>query len=157
MDTRDTARQVIAAYSRLFNLFYRRRNPRDYRPRPEALAIMEHLMGSGPLTVNEAACHFDLSQSATSEHIQRLVKRGLLARLPDERDRRRHLVWLSPKGRSLLEEERQVLSQDLVERALKTMTREEQKQLTDSLNSLCDAALAARPKQASSKKGRKHD
>jgi len=143
MSNRDTARKVIEAYSRLFHLFYRRRNPRDYRPRPETLAIMEHLMSTGPLTVAEAALHFGLSQSATSEHIMRLVKRGLLVTLPDERDRRRHLVWLTPEGRTLLKEERQVLSLILVERALSKMTQRQQKELLASLLTLVDEGANA--------------
>jgi len=153
MSTRKTARRIIEAYSRLFHLFYRRRDPRGYRPRPETLAIMEHLMSTGPLTVAEAALHFGLSQAATSEHIARLVRRELLVTLPDERDRRRHLVWLTTKGRALLEDERQVLSVDLVEQALKTMTRQQQKQLLQSLNALVDAPQNVRAKKAASKKG----
>jgi DNA-binding MarR family transcriptional regulator len=143
MSLADIAEEIALAYARLYLFFYRRRNPRAYRPRPEALAVMEHLASTGPLTVSEAARHLDRSPSAVSEHIDRLVKRGLLLRIPDERDRRRHLVWLSSKGRALLEEERQVLSLDLLTRALELMTDTQRENLRAGLDGLVKAAERA--------------
>lgn len=101
-------------------------------------------MASGPLTIMEAAQHLNRSQSATSEQIERLIKRKLLVRIPDERDRRRHLVWLTPNGRSMLEEERHVLSLPLIENALLHMTAEQQTQLIEGLTTFAEAALKAR-------------
>ena len=140
MSTKDLSEEIAALYSRIFLYFYRRRDPRAYRPRPEALAVMEHLHATGPLTVSEAALHLDRSQSAVSELVERLVRRGLLARIPDERDRRRTLVWLSPEGVALLREERQVLDPDRLERALCAMTAKQRTDLTDGLRALIDAA-----------------
>ena len=140
MSNEDLSAEIDALYSRIFLYFYRRRDPRTYRPRPEAIAVMEHLHTAGPLTVSEAAQHLDRSQSAVSELIERLVKRELLARISDERDRRRTLVWLSPKGLSFLEEERQVLDKNRLERALCAMTATQRTNLIDGLRALIEAA-----------------
>ncbi len=143
MSLANIAQEIASAYSRLYIYFYRRRSPRGYRPRPEAIAVMEHLFATGPLTVSEASRHLDRSQSSVSELLDRLVKRDLLERIPDERDRRRTLVWLSKKGRALLEEERQVLDVDRLERVLASMTTEQRYYLTDGLRALIAAAARA--------------
>jgi DNA-binding MarR family transcriptional regulator len=153
----DIAEEIVLAYARLYLFFYRRRDPRAYRPRPEALAVMEHLASTGPLTILEAARHLDRSPSAVSEHVDRLMKRGLLLRIPDERDRRRHLVWLSSAGRALLEEERQVLSTDLLTRALEQMPRVQQENLISGLNGLVKAAKLARRRSGSPRTRRKRN
>ncbi len=140
MGNSDIARAIVSAYSRLYLYFYRRRDPRGFRPSPEAIAVMEHLRATGPLTVSEASLHLDRSQSAVSELLNRLVKRGLLDRIPDERDRRRTLVWLSKQGNALLEEEHQVLDIDRLERVLGSMTPVQREHLTEGLRALIDAA-----------------
>lgn len=86
----------------MFSNIYMHLHPRhdvgDYRPSRESLGVLRHLASSGPLTVSEAAKHFNRSQSTMSEIIERLIDRELLVKLPDEADRRRHLVWLSAEG-----------------------------------------------------------
>jgi DNA-binding MarR family transcriptional regulator len=47
-----------------------------------------------------------------SEIIDGLVRKGLLARMRDARDRRRTLVWLTEQGRTLMAQERQVLASE---------------------------------------------
>ena len=143
MSIADIAQEIVSAYSRIYLYFYRRRDPRGYRPRPETLAVMEHLFATGPLTVSEASCHLDRSQSSVSELLDRLVHRGLLDRIPDERDRRRTLVWLSESGLALLEEERQVLDIKRMERVLALMTTQQQQNLADGLRALIAAAARA--------------
>jgi DNA-binding MarR family transcriptional regulator len=144
MNIATIAEEIVAAYSKIFLFFYRRRDPRGYRPSPETLAVLEHLFASGPLTVSEAAMHFDRSPSAMSEQLDRLVNRGLLDRISDERDRRRRLVWLSKKGQELLEEERQVLHIERLVKALEIMTPTERENLLDGLSALIRAAKKAR-------------
>ena len=137
------AEAVASAYSKLYLYFYRRRDPRSYRPSPETMAVMEHLAATGPLTISETALHFDRSQSTVSELIERLVRRGLLQRISDERDRRRTLVWLSQKGREMLETERHVLNTTQVARALTLLTPTQREHLTTGLSALIEAAECA--------------
>ncbi len=47
---------------------------------------------TAPTMVTEADRHIDRSRAAMSELIVRLVEHGLLAWMPDERDRRRTLA-----------------------------------------------------------------
>ena len=145
MDQTLNSREFIRDYSRLFHLFYRRRDPRAYRPRPETTALLEHLTSSGPLTIAEVSNHLDISQSASSEQMARMIKRGLISRIPDEVDRRRHLVWLTPRGRKLLTEERQVLSAELIARAIDNMTLKQQRNLQEGIGALIEAAIDLQP------------
>lgn len=148
----DIAQSFAAAYSQIYLYFYRRKDPRGYRPSPEALAVMEHLRATGPLTVSEASLHLDRSQSSVSELLDRLVRRGLLTRLQDERDRRRTLVWLSKQGLTLLEEEHHVLDNVRLARVLALMSPEQRNNLTDGLNALIAAAKRAAISEATQKK-----
>ena len=52
--------------------------------------------------MNEIAALTFTHQSSVSVVIQRLVRRGLVAKVPSRDDRRRHKLALTPKGRRLL-------------------------------------------------------
>ncbi len=138
MDAELAAEQFAAMFPRLYRRFHRRLPHTEYQLTSESLAIVQHLADSGPLTVTEAARHMDRSQAAMSELIARLVARGLLARMPDERDRRRTLVWLTEAGRQELESARSVLSPALLARALAQMPSADRQRLIESVRILLE-------------------
>lgn len=140
MDGTETATVFAELYPEVYRRMYRRRDPRKPRPSGEALAMLQHLRDSGPLTVTEAARHFDRSQAAISERVERMIGRGLLARIEDERDRRRHFLWLTRKGEDLLRAESQVLSTDLVRRATARMDAADRVALIRGMRALLDAS-----------------
>ncbi len=136
--------RAAAAVAELFPLIYLRLHRRwpkgSYRPTPEAIAVLLHLEGAGPLTVTEAARHMRRSQSTMSALIDRLERRSLIERLADERDRRRMLVWLTPSGQDVLAEERRVLDRELLDRAVARMASGDRKKLIDGMRALVAAA-----------------
>ena len=137
-----------ATFAELFPAVYvhycRRWKVDDYRPSHESAAILEHLMDSGPLTVTEAARHFGRSQAATSELLDRLRNRGLVDRIRDERDQRRHLIWLTKQGRDLTREIRRVLDPARLKRAFAKMTKAERRHLLEGMRALLRVAPATR-------------
>ncbi len=143
MKTEDIAREFTELYRALYLRFYRRRDPRSYRPSGQTMGVMEHLASTGPLTISEAARHFDRSQAATSEIVERMTARGLLERIQDERDRRRHLVWLTGQGRDLLDEERRILSPQTILRSISRMNRKDRDALVRGMRALVEASDAA--------------
>lgn len=143
MDAQEAADTVAALFPQVYRRFCRRTAPTDYHPTPEAVGVLLHLVKTGPLTVTEAARHMHRSQAATSELLGRLVTRGLLARVRDERDRRRTLVWLTPTGQAVLDEARQVLSPALLARALDNLTPTQRRRLVTSMNLLLTAGQPA--------------
>ena len=136
--------RAAAAVAELFPSIYlrlhRRRPKESYRPTPEAMAVLLHFEGAGPLTVTEAARHMRRSQSTMSAILDRLQRRGLIERLADRRDRRRMLVWLTPAGIAVLAEERRVLDAGLLARALGAMTTAERNHLVAGMRALVRAA-----------------
>lgn len=110
MDADEAAAEYADLFPRLYLRFQRRVHHTEYRLTPESLAVLRHIAMAGPLTVTEAARHMDRSQAAMSELVGRLVSRGVLARFPDERDRRRTLIWVTDEGREMLNEANRVLS-----------------------------------------------
>jgi DNA-binding MarR family transcriptional regulator len=68
------------------------------------------------------ARHLQRAQSVVSEVVDHLERDGLLERARDPRDRRRALVWLTEAGLAYLERDRDVLSRELLARAMARMT-----------------------------------
>ncbi len=140
MDPEPTAEQYAELFPAAYRLLHRRRDPRAYSPSGETLAVLHHLADSGPLTIDEAARHFDRSQAAISERIARMTERGLVTRIRDQLDRRRHLVWLSEEGEELLRVEREVLSSAALERSFEEMSADDRRALIQGTRALVEAA-----------------
>ena len=139
MDAHEAASEFAALFPQVYRRFCRRTSPADFQPTPAALAVLLHLAESGPLTVTEAARHMERSQAAMSEILARLVGRGMLSRVRDERDRRRTLVWLTPAGERILDESRQVLSPALLVRALRDLTPTQRRRVVKAMALLLHA------------------
>jgi DNA-binding MarR family transcriptional regulator len=90
-----------------------------------ALEVLQHLYASGPLTVGEQAEHLGLRRNSASEMLPRLEAKGLVARVRDERDERRVLVWLTDAGRDVVSRVGQVLAPDLIAQVMATLSPEE--------------------------------
>ena len=136
MSTDSDAERFGQLYMSVYDHFHHRQSPASYVPSREALAVLTHLLGTGPLTISEACQHFGRSQAAMSEIVTRLEERELLARMPDERDRRRHLVWLTPAGRALQARCTRVLETERVAAALEHLTSTERSALFSGLAKL---------------------
>lgn len=89
------------------------------------LEVLQHLAASGPLTVGEQAEHLGLRRNSVSELLQRLEAKGLIARIRDERDERRVLVWLTESGRDVVARIGQVLAPDLIAQTMAALSPEE--------------------------------
>lgn len=140
MNQTDVAQTVSELYAALYHHLHARWEKAEARPSPEALAVLTHLKFTGPLTVSEAAQHFNRAQSAMSEMIDRIQTNGWIERIQDGRDRRRTLVWLTASGEAVLARSRQVLDPVLLGECLGCLTSEEQLQLTAALQRLVNAA-----------------
>jgi DNA-binding MarR family transcriptional regulator len=136
----DAAAELEELYRAIYLRLCARRSRR--RTTAQTVAVLQHLARTGPLTVGEAAAHFERAQSVVSEMFEQMERRGLLARMRDERDRRRSLVWLTDDGRELLRSIDEVLSQELTARALARMSARDRQSLFTGLRALVRAADA---------------
>ena len=125
MDVETAAASFVDLFHELFLRFHERQAAGERGLSLEAIAVLEHLSATGPLAVNEAARHFGRSQAATSEILARLEGRGLLVRYPDERDRRRNLVWLSEEGLAAWRRSRRMLDPSLLADAFAQLSNEQ--------------------------------
>lgn len=60
--------------------------------------IVLHLLQSGPLNQTSLAKHARVENQTISRTLERLQREGLIERAPDERDRRRQVVTITPIG-----------------------------------------------------------
>jgi DNA-binding MarR family transcriptional regulator len=65
------------------------------------------LLSESPLTLSALARNRRISMQAASEHVQGLVDRGWVVRVPDEKDRRQALLSTTEEGLRQLEQARQ--------------------------------------------------
>jgi DNA-binding MarR family transcriptional regulator len=138
------AERFSRLYAEIFALFCRQ-IPKRTDLTPESLAVLSHFEMTGPLTVTEAARHLSRAQSVVSEIVSRLETKGMVCRLADRRDRRRTLVWLTPKGQGRLREQREVLSVDRLRAVFERVNPESVQALLDSLLVVVREALANPP------------
>jgi DNA-binding MarR family transcriptional regulator len=139
-----TPKQAGQTFAELFGavfLRFHRRGPKRSLWTPQSWAVLQHLEMTGPLTVTEAARHMERSQSVMSEIVDGLVRKGLLARVRDTRDRRRTLVWLTEAGRSAMVTERQVLCPERLEHAFAQLDDDRRVDLLQALEALVNASM----------------
>jgi DNA-binding MarR family transcriptional regulator len=120
--------------------FHRRDRPRSELP-GASRAVLEHLALAGPLTIGEAAAHMRRAQSVISEIVTHLERDGLLEREHDPGDRRRTLVWLTPRGHEALRRDHEVLESELLARAMARLPPGQ----ADALNAAMRALIGCAP------------
>jgi DNA-binding MarR family transcriptional regulator len=142
----EAARQLGELYPAVYLALHRRDAKRRALP-AASRAVLQHLTLSGPVRIGELARHLSRAQSVVSEMVSHLERDGLLERQRDPQDARRTLVWLGSAGLDRLGEEHQVLSRELVERAMARMSRRDVVALLQGLRALVAAAAARFPAQ----------
>jgi DNA-binding MarR family transcriptional regulator len=134
--------EMAGAFARQFEAVYlcfHRRDAKGPGLTAASRSVLQHLAMAGPLTVGELCAHLDRSQSVVSDIVSQLAGKGLLERQEDANDRRRRLVWLSPDGLLFLDRERDVLSIELLQRAIGAMTPAERSALLEGVGALLAA------------------
>ncbi|MGZ6268062.1 MAG: MarR family winged helix-turn-helix transcriptional regulator [Candidatus Limnocylindrales bacterium] len=120
----EAARRVARLFPDVFRRYHWAQRVRgaDLPITPRALEVLQHLSAGCPLTVGEQAEHLGLRRNSVSELLQRLEAKGLVARVRDERDARRVLVWLTDAGRDVVSRVGQVLAPDLIAEVMATLS-----------------------------------
>jgi DNA-binding MarR family transcriptional regulator len=134
------AQEFMELYRSIYKYLHVVRDKNEHYPSAEALAVMGHLILSGPLTVSEAAKHFKRAQSAMSELIDRLQANGYLDRVQDSRDKRRTLIWLTPAGHRAYEQVQEVLDRKLLTDSLNRLSDKDRNNLLQGLQALVSAS-----------------
>ena len=155
-DGQDDSRRAADAFEVAFGQIYQRFHRRDGK-RSElsgaSRAVLMHLSLAGPLTVGEMADHLDRAQSVVSDIASGLEAKGLLAREKDPADRRRTLVWLTDDGLALLAADRRVLSMELLDQAVATMSRTDRAALLRGVHALLATESPSRASKPVETKG----
>jgi DNA-binding MarR family transcriptional regulator len=155
--SQDDPKAAAREFGRLFPAVYLRFHRRDDKQRElpgASRAVLQHLSLTGPLTIGEMAKHLSRAQSVVSEIVEHLERSGWLERERDPGDRRRVLVWLTEAGHELLERAREVLSPELLERALSRMSAAERRALLRAMQALltADEELESAPRAHNKRK-----
>jgi DNA-binding MarR family transcriptional regulator len=111
------------------------------------LAVLRQLR-NGPESVGRLGAEVGLAPASVTRLVDRLEKRGLVARSRDGEDRRRVDVRLTPDGERVLGESKVFRGSDM-HLAVEAMTSEERRVLTDGLKRFVELArdIAARAEE----------
>ncbi|MEW6029365.1 MAG: MarR family winged helix-turn-helix transcriptional regulator [Chloroflexota bacterium] len=102
-------------------------------------SILMQLHHKGACGVSEIGERFDITNAAASQLVDKLVQSGYVERGEDPSDRRAKVLKLTSSGQALIErggQERHRWMDDLV----KSLSADEQKQVSEALDILTDAA-----------------
>ena len=139
-EVRAVAMEVARLYPAVYHRFHASRQTLPGSDiTAHMLRVLRHLAAGGPLTIGEQAEHLGLSKATTTEMVNRLEAKGLVARLRDERDRRRVFVWLTDAGRRRVTEYPEVLENDLLVQAVANMRPADRTRLVEGLRALLNA------------------
>jgi DNA-binding MarR family transcriptional regulator len=133
------AERFVELFHAVYLTFHRRDRPRSELP-GASRAVLEHLALAGPLTIGEAAAHMRRAQSVISEIVTHLERDVLLERQTDPGDRRRTLIWLTPRGHEALRRDREVLDVDLLARAMARLPPGQADALNAAMRALIECA-----------------
>lgn len=140
MTIKPSTTEFLFLYKEIYQCLHTFWGEGEHYPSPDMLAVMNHLMKTGPLTITEAAQHFSRSQSATSELIGRLEAQGYVAKINDKRDKRRTLVWLSRNGRQVFERVQNVLDAALLNTSMSALDTQDREALLTGMRALLASA-----------------
>jgi len=141
-DLPDAARQVLTLYPRIYFACHTRHVPdpetRRLLSRHQA-SILDHLDEIDPTTVNELARHMGVTPATMSLGLDRLERKGYVARTRDGTDRRRVHVRLTTAG-VRIRDSASVLDPSRVEALLARLTTTEREDAIRGLVLLASAA-----------------
>lgn len=66
-----------------------------------------------PVSQSKIAEHLYLAEATVSRHISVLVSLGLLSRLDDTENRRKHIIKITPKGKKVFESAQKIIEKEL--------------------------------------------
>jgi MarR family transcriptional regulator, organic hydroperoxide resistance regulator len=134
--------RVASDVAVLFPAIYRRFHPdalSDGALTPRMLVVLQHLLGAGPLTLGELAEQLGAAKPSMTELVTRLESRAFVARLRDDRDRRRVFVWLTDLGQARAESSLQVLDPAALAKAISAMAPGDRARLVRGMRALVQA------------------
>lgn len=138
------ARHVMSLYPRIYFACHTRhvRDPQSQRllSRHQA-SVLDHLDEIDPMTLNGLARHMGVTAATMSVTIDRLERKGYVARVRDTNDRRRVNVRLTAAG-VRVREASSVLDPVLVERVVSRLSEEDREAAVHGLALLASAAGA---------------
>lgn len=108
---------------------------------PALAQALQYLFRHEVCSVRDIAQGLSMTYSAASQLTERLVKKNLVTRNEDERDRRLSAIRLTPEGRALVDGIRRRRIEGMT-RILEKMNPESAKMLVETMESFIEAAIS---------------
>lgn len=106
---------------------------------PSQVTTLLRLSHGGECGVSDIGDHVGITNAAASQMLERLLQQGFIERIEDSQDRRAKRIFLTQKGRALVDKGIEARHAWL-ERAVNTLTQEQQDVVASALKMLTEAA-----------------
>jgi DNA-binding MarR family transcriptional regulator len=152
----DSVRTLLALYPRIYFACHVRhvRDPQSGKVlSAHQASILDHLDARDALSLGDLASHMGVTLGTMSLHVERLVRKGYVARTRDPRDGRRVRLRLTPAG-IRVRDAKSVLDPERIGRLMDCLTPEERDEGLRGLALLARAADESL-RRASARPGRR--
>lgn len=103
------------------------------------VGVLRYLANQGPMTLGEIAVDLGLGKATVTELIDRIEAKDLVARIRDDRDRRRIFIGLTEAGHRTVVGLGEVLEDSSLRKAMARMVPEDRNHLISGLEALLRA------------------
>jgi DNA-binding MarR family transcriptional regulator len=131
---------VAALYPAVYRRFHRLGQPVPGTELTMRMGgVLQALTSGGPLTLGEIAADLGLGKATVTELVDRIEAKGLVARIRDDRDRRRVFIGLTEAGERAVQSMGEVLEDSSLREALGRMSPQDREHLITGLEALLQA------------------
>lgn len=121
------------------DIYYHLHYPHTEKITHQVIRILQHVQKQDNVGINEIASYLGISQNTASDHIKRIIKKGLLLKRRDPTDERKVILGLTAEGQDVVYRNTS-LSEEMLDTIFLNLSEEEKKTLLKSFKLLSERA-----------------
>lgn len=121
------------------DIYYHLHYPHTEKITHQVIRILQHVQKQDNVGINEIASYLGISQNTASDHIKRIIKKGLLLKRRDPADERKVILGLTAEGQDVVYRNTS-LREEMLDTIFLNLSEEEKETLLKSFKLLSERA-----------------
>jgi len=121
------------------DIYYHLHYPHTEKITHQVIRILQHVQKQDNVGINEVASYLGISQNTASDHIKRIIKKGLLLKRRNPADERKVILCLTAEGRDVVYRNTS-LNEEMLDTIFLNLSEEEKDILLKSFKLLSERA-----------------
>ncbi|WP_239984649.1 MarR family winged helix-turn-helix transcriptional regulator [Lentibacillus sediminis] len=121
------------------DIYYHLHYPHQEKITHQVIRILQHVEKRDKVGVNDIASYLKVSQNTASEHIKRVIQKGLLIKNRDTEDERKIILQLTDEGKKVVYRNTS-LDENKLDKLFAALTKKEQEQVHDAFQLVSERA-----------------